>query len=332
MWRHKTRIPRFPSGLPAATLHTMSRAVAVIDIGSNSIKLLVAGRAPDGSLLEICSAVEETRISRGINAAKPVLSEDGMSAGVNAVSRLAQIASAHGPGETVVVATSAVRDAGNGADFRSRVRDATGLEIRILSGDEEAELIGLGLVADPALADVRDFLVFDLGGGSLECLEFRDKRVARAASLRLGCVRLTERCVSDPTAPFGPEDRTRVAREVERGLKDSFPLDPAAGLRAFATGGTMTTARAMLAATVGLSLDQYSPVLPTMELERLLAETARLPLVARRKIAGLPAARADIFPTALATLLEVGRIAGLRELTHSGSNLRFALAARMLEG
>ena len=308
----------------------MSRRVAVIDIGSNSIKLLVADRTDKGRIRTLLTSLEETRISRGISGAHPTLSEAGMSAGVDAVTRLMTAAADHDPDDTAIVATSAVRDAKNGAEFRKRVHDATGTDIRILTGDEEAELIGLGLVFDPELAKVLDFLVFDLGGGSLECLEFRDRQVARAASLQLGCVRLTEQWVTDANGPFTDEDLARVCDEVSSVVATKFPLMPNAALPAIVTGGSVATARAMLAAKQDVAYEARSPHITVTELGALLDELAPLSLAQRKKVPGLPASRADVMPTALATLLEIARLAGADELLHSGSNLRFGVAARML--
>jgi exopolyphosphatase/guanosine-5'-triphosphate,3'-diphosphate pyrophosphatase len=308
----------------------MSRRVAVIDIGSNSIKLLVAERPKGGSIRTLLTALEEARISRGISGAHPVLSEQGMGVGVAAVTRLMAAAAEHDPDEFAIVATSAVRDARNGAEFQRRVLESTGSPIKILTGDEEAALIGGGLVFDPELANVRDFLVFDLGGGSLECLQFHDRHITRAVSLQLGCVRLTERCVADPDAPFSAEDGERVAEEVRRGIEASFSLDPVSGLRVVATGGSVATARAMLAARGGVAFEEREPLLTVEELETLLKETAALPMEKRRQVPGLPASRADVIPTALATLIEIARLTGATVLLHSGSNLRFGVAAKML--
>ncbi len=145
----------------------MSPAVAVIDIGSNSIKVLVAARNETGVVTALKSKTIDARISAGISKAKPELSEEGMARGLAAIQELLTDAAPFSPVRTVLVATSAVRDAGNGDHFRARVRAATGHDIRILTGDEEANLIGRGLTCDPALADLKDFYVFDLGGGSL---------------------------------------------------------------------------------------------------------------------------------------------------------------------
>jgi exopolyphosphatase/guanosine-5'-triphosphate,3'-diphosphate pyrophosphatase len=161
-----------------------SGSVAVIDIGSNSIKILVAQRGPDGSVVPLKVRTLDARISAGISASEPRLSLDGMVRGVDAVRTLLADAAAYSPTQTALVATSAVRDALNGAEFRARVQEATGHAIRILSGEQEAALIGRGLTVDPALRGLRDFYVFDLGGGSLECLAFRDRRIEQAPSPR----------------------------------------------------------------------------------------------------------------------------------------------------
>ncbi|MFI5337122.1 MAG: Ppx/GppA phosphatase family protein, partial [Opitutales bacterium] len=217
-----------------------SPAVAVLDIGSNSIKVLVAARAPTGGLDTLFSESLDVRISAGISAAQPRLSEDGMARGLAAIQKLLALAAPYSPTRAVMVATSAVRDAANGPDFRARVSAATGFEIRILTGPEEAQAIGRGLTSDPALTDLQDFYVFDLGGGSLECLAFRDRKMEQVQSLQLGCVRLTEGFVADPAAPLPAETRHRIQEHVRQTLASAgfrFDLKYAA---AVATGGTVT--------------------------------------------------------------------------------------------
>jgi len=191
---------------------------AVVDVGSNSIKLLVAERGPGGRPLELLSRTLEVRIGKGIGSERPRLEAEGMRRGVEAITSLVSQARDAGAGEVAVVATSAVRDAENGGQFRERLRAALGLELRILSGTEEANLIVIGLATDPALAALRDFHLYDLGGGSLECLSFRDRAVERAVSLPLGCVRLTEMFASPPGGPFSDASAAAVARHVKEAL------------------------------------------------------------------------------------------------------------------
>jgi exopolyphosphatase/guanosine-5'-triphosphate,3'-diphosphate pyrophosphatase len=308
-----------------------NQSVAVIDIGSNSIKLLVAARNESGRLVERATKTLDARISAGISQEKPHLGEAGMAAGLAAIRDLLATAAPLAPVQTLLVATSAVRDAANGADFRARVRAATGHDIRILAGDEEANLIGAGLICDPALAGLGDFYVFDLGGGSLECLAFRARRVAQETSLPLGCVRLTEKFVPDPCAPFSTEARTAIATHVKQILAASGFRFTLAGATAVFAGGSVTTVRAIFAAHHGKTIKEISPVVTVPELHALLNRVAPLSLEARKKIPGLPPSRADVFPTALATILAVAEIAGLKEFQHSFYNLRWGLAAEALK-
>lgn len=306
-------------------------AVAVIDIGSNSIKILVATRAADGRVTALKTRTIDARISAGISKAAPRLSDEGMARGLDAIQSLLADAAPFTPFRTVLVATSAVRDAQNGPDFRARVQAATGHSIRILTGDEEANLIGRGLTCDPALSALTDFYVFDLGGGSLECLAFRDRSITRAVSLQLGCVRLTEKFLADPSAPFPASTGAAIGTHTRATFASAgfaFTLPPTAV--AVGTGGTITTVRAILAAKAGLSLEQTDTLVPVAQMRQLLAWLGAMTLAERQIVPGLPPARADVFPTALATVITVAEIGGFTAYRNSLYNLRYGLAAESL--
>lgn len=305
--------------------------VAVIDIGSNSIKSLVAARAPDGQLHALKQRTLDARISAGISKDKPMLSEEGMTRGLGAIRELVEEVRERRPARIQLVATSAVRDAANGAVFRERVRKAIGQDIRVLSGDEEANYIGRGLVSDPALAELRNFYVFDLGGGSLECLAFKNRKVQQALSLQLGCVRLTEKFVKDPAAPIPTAALQELTAHVAATLKEAalrFDLPESVGI---GTGGTVTTVRAILGARDQLRAEETSPAVAVDQLRELLAQIAPLSLEQRKRVPGLPAARADVFPVALATIIAVAEAGGFAGFIHSFYNLRWGLAAELLD-
>jgi len=180
----------------------------------------------------------DARISAGISQATPRLSEEGMARGLAAVKELLTDAATFLPVKTILVATSAVRDAVNGAEFRQQIFTETGYGVRLLSGNEEANLIGRGLTCDPALTGLNNFYLFDLGGGSLECLSFRDRTINQALSLQLGCVRLTERCVADAKMPFTAEAQLRVSELTrEHFAKSGFAFDLPASAVTIGTGG-----------------------------------------------------------------------------------------------
>jgi exopolyphosphatase/guanosine-5'-triphosphate,3'-diphosphate pyrophosphatase len=309
---------------------TKSPAVAVIDIGSNSIKVLVATRDAAGNVAELKSRTIDARISAGISQADPRLSDEGRARGLGAIQELLMDAAPFKPARTVLVATSAVRDARNGDEFRHQVKAATGHDIRILTGDEEANLIGRGLTSDPALADLQDFFVFDLGGGSLECLLFKDRRIQQARSFQLGCVRLTERFIKDPAAPLDSAECNALARHVRDELKQSGFRFPIVAPPAVFAGGSMSTVRAIKGARHGLTLEETPAIIGTDTLGQLLDELSPMTLEERKAIAGLPAARADVFPAALVTMLTIADYAHIERFHHSLHNLRWGLAAESL--
>jgi len=305
--------------------------VAVIDVGSNSIKLLVASRAPGGGLAEAASRVLEVRIGSGIGSERPRLDPGALERAVGAVARLATEARALGADPIVAAATSAVREASNAGEFLERTRAATGLAVRVLTGPEEAALIGRGLATDPALGDLADFDVYDLGGGSLECLRFRGRSVAGAVSLPLGCVRLTERFVPDPDGPLGEASARAIRLHVRQTLLGSgFELPVPPGSAVVGTGGTLTTVRAVDAADRGVAFEEASPRIGVAELRGLLARVGALTLAERRRVPGLPPGRADVFPAALATLSALAELGSFPAFRHSLRNLRWGLAAELL--
>lgn len=305
--------------------------VAVVDIGSNSIKILVATRTDDGRITALRTRTIDARISAGISRTDPRLSEEGMARGLAAIQSLLADAAPFAPARTVLVATSAVRDALNGPAFRAHVQAATGHAIRILTGEEEANLIGRGLTCDPALTTLRDFYVFDLGGGSLECLAFRDRHIAQAVSLQLGCVRLTEKFVADSSAPLTVAACAAITahtRATVAAAGFNFSLAPSSV--AVGTGGTITTVRAILSARVGLSLESTDTFVSLAQLRELLAWLGALSLAERKTISGLPPARADVFPAALATVIALAELGGFSGYRNSLFNLRYGLAAEAL--
>jgi len=309
----------------------VSSPVAVIDIGSNSIKVLVAARAADGAISTLASRTIDARISAGISQKNPRLGDEGMARGVHAIQALLADAAAFQPGQITLVATSAVREADNGPDFRARLRAATGHDLRILGGDEEANLIGRGLICDPALRGLHDFYLFDLGGGSLECLAYRERRIEQTVSLQLGCVRLTERFVADAAAPVAEDTLKNVAAHIADVLaKSCFAFSLPRGAIAVGTGGTMAAARAVLGARAGKTFAQTDARVSVSQLRELLAALSAMTLDERRQVAGLPAPRADVFPTALATLITVAEIGALPSYYHSLYNLRYGVADELL--
>jgi len=306
--------------------------VAVVDVGSNSIKLLVASAgARPGSIETVFAETIETRISAGIGGAAPRLNENAFASGTRTIAGLLRVARGHSPAKIALVATSAVRDAINGREFVDAVREATGHDMRVLSGEEEARWIGKGLAADPNLSGVRDFIQMDLGGGSMELIRFLLERIDTAISLPLGAIRISERFLDDREAPLTENVQARIRAEVRAFVKASefeFTPDDAPLI---ATGGAFTVSRAVLAARAGLSIEERPAVLHRKELAGLASELSAMPYHERLKVPHLPAARADIIPAALTTIVEVLDLSERDRLTHSFFNLRYGIAAGLME-
>jgi exopolyphosphatase/guanosine-5'-triphosphate,3'-diphosphate pyrophosphatase len=254
-----------------------------------------------------------------------------MERGIAAAANLAAEARSAGATKVTAVATSAVRDASNGRVFLRVLKAATGLGLRILSGAEEAALIGRGLTTDPALLSLRNFHAYDLGGGSLECLSFTGRKVERAESLQLGCVRLTEMFVPAPSGPLSTASARKISSHVkEVFLKSGFPHPVPSACGVIGTGGTLTTVRNMSAESRGVPIESTSPMVGVNFLHELLARVSPMDAGARGRIPGLSPERADVFPAALVTLLALAELGAIQAFHHSFRNLRWGVAAEML--
>src|ERR671917_258943 len=176
--------------------------VAVVDIGTNSTRLLIAD-VGDGALEELDRRSVVTRLGEGVDASGR-LGDEPVRRVFGVLDEYARAIESLGADRRVAVMTSAVRDAANGADFAAAVHDRYGLDGRTLSGDEEARLTFLGATAARDPEDETPLLVIDIGGGSTELVVGARRAVAFHVSTQVGVVRHTERHIhSDP--PEQPE-------------------------------------------------------------------------------------------------------------------------------
>jgi exopolyphosphatase/guanosine-5'-triphosphate,3'-diphosphate pyrophosphatase len=311
---------------------TQNKTVAVIDVGSNSIKLLVARYAsPEVTVEAVFTKTIETRISAGISRSQPELTPRAMEQGLASIREILRLANTFEPAVIRLVATSAVRDATNGMEWIDRIRDKTGQAMQILSGTEEARYIGCGLACDPQLKGLNSFLQMDLGGGSLELVRFSDNQIEQAISLQLGSVRLTEALLTDRDAPLDSTLQDEISAQVNTELTETaFDFKPLEW-PLLITGGAATVTRAILAARAGQSIDEIPPFMKLETLSNLRRELAALPLHERLAIPHLPARRADILPTALITIESVLKYAQRDTTTHSFYNLRYGVAHEALK-
>ena len=303
------------------------RRLAAIDLGTNSVRLLVA--EPSGTTWRaVVEAQQVTRLGEG-QARTGALAEIPMARTAAVVADY--VARAEGLGAAVrIVATSAVREAPNRAGFAERIRATTGQGIEVLSGADEARLALLGVSSGlPVLGGA--FVLLDIGGGSTEFVAAAAGRPELAVSLRLGVVALAERYVD--AGPVPPARFDEMRREVTARLDAELPAAMARGVSS-ALVGTAGTVTAL--AALDLDLPAYDPdrvqghVLHRAAVERLLARVGGLSLAERAALPGLEPGRADILIPGIAICLAAMARLGFDSLVVSDRGLREGILCEML--
>ena len=301
------------------------RTLAAIDVGSNSIKLLVARRdaADPGHAVEILREKEMVRLGQETLAAG-ALSEEAMEDGLDCLARYAALARAAGADAISAVATCAVREASNGGEFVRRARRETGIRLSVISGEEEARLITRAVRTDlPPSCD--PLLVLDIGGGSTEVVVAKGEKILLAESLDLGAVRLTDLHVSsDPLSAKDEKALRKAARSRLRRLEK--PVARARVKTAVGTSGTILAVAeiaANLNGRAGGGAGHRS--LSRRDLKRVARLLATTTLKQKARIAGLDEGRADIAAAGAILLEELFRAFGIETLLASERSLRDAL-------
>lgn len=284
----------------------MTPALAVIDIGSNSIKLLV-GTQNEHLLTDL--------IGTRLILENGQLTDMSMQEALVSIKKLSEKAQPFHPTKTVIVATSAVRDAKNKEAFTDSVLKATGHKLRILTGEEEAYFIAQGVASDKNLEGCGNFYLFDLGGGSLELILFKDGKIADTRSLSLGAVRLSELFIKDKNKPINKDTLQTIKKHTRECIKASG-FNTRESLPLIAMGGGLSTALNILGNKHHLKI---------FEIKNLLNHLSSQTLEERLKDERIPKYRADVLPTALGTILAVAEVFHAEELTYSPYNLRFGL-------
>ncbi|MFP4352792.1 MAG: Ppx/GppA phosphatase family protein [Puniceicoccaceae bacterium] len=308
------------------------RRAAVVDIGSNTIKILVGEALPGGGVVVLHDQSVECRISRGMYKELPRFTGTAMREAARAVRTLLEGARPFEPRQVEILATSAVRDAENRDDFVRLIDECCGRTLRILTGAEEAAGIARGIAVEPDLDPGADYTVADLGGGSLEWIHSRGGGIAHLASLDLGAVRLLHRFVPDPAAPLPPSAAAAIRDFCLDVFARSLPrLGSGPGRRHWGTGGAFTITRLLLAGESGRPLPDQSNEIPLRDIRRLSKKLAALDLEDRKSVPGLPPPRADILPVALVVLEALASHTGADRFYHSFHNLRMGRLAMLLE-
>ncbi len=292
-----------------------ARRLAAIDVGTNSIRLIIAEASPDRSYRILDDEKETSRLGQGL-ATTGRMSPEAMERSAQFIEKMKGIAEGHGAEMIRVVGTAAVREAENRDEFLALVRERTGLEIQVISPEEEATLAHLS--ASRAF-DLRDTTaaIFDIGGGSMEVVLSSSGVVDQVYTLPLGAVRLTEMF-------GGPEDAAglsykRMRRHIEHELERVIGQPPFTPLLLIGAGGTLTTLASVSLHRRGGDHDAaFAPAtirgheMLRSEIKHILDRLRKTPLRQRADVPGLPPERADI--------IVAGLTAAERLMKHLGAN------------
>lgn len=305
---------------------------AVIDVGTNSVKLLVADVA-DHDVKPVWEESRQTRLGRGFYETHR-LQASAIAATAQAVADFAAVARERHATTIRVIATSAARDAVNSDDLVLAVQQATGLKVEIISGEREADWVYQGVTTDKRLAD-QTILLLDVGGGSTEFILGRGETKHFRQSFPLGTVRLMEKF-----PPSDPPERPELAncrqwlkdfieREVHPRLAPALRQEQAlagdGGVQLVGTGGTASILACMEAGIQTINRDRIEETRLTFDAVRSQVEKLwTSPPEARKKIVGLPPNRADVILTGAAIYEAIMAGLDFPELRVSTRGLRFA--------
>jgi len=301
---------------------------AVIDIGTNSIKLYVAELGPDGSLATVIDKNNIARLGEGMDEER-TLQQEAIRRNAEAVAEFADLAKSNGAGEIVAVGTMALRTAKNAKDFIDAVRDLSGIEVRVIPGEEEAEFAYLAVLSGIG-ASVERLAVCDVGGGSTEFIFGGQAGIDRRFSINLGAVKVSaDYLSSDPPSSKEVEDAISYVLDVlkENGVNDNMPVDKLVGI-----GGTITSMGA-----VKFKMEKYDPdviqgsILTRDDVDSLIALFRSVPLDERRSIIGLQPKRAEVIIGGACIVRGIMESLGIDELTMSDRGLRHGLMFRLFQ-
>jgi exopolyphosphatase / guanosine-5'-triphosphate,3'-diphosphate pyrophosphatase len=300
--------------------------LAVIDIGSNSGRVVVFARDGSRHLRLLAGSRAPLRLVRDVDA-RGELSEQTMARTTEAVRDFQAIARGAGANQIVAVATAAMRDAANGALFAERLRRELGIRVEIIGGLEEARY---GFAGAMRGLTVDDGLLFDLGGGSLQITPFARRRLGKGLTLPLGALRVSERFLEDD--PPSEKQVRRLRDHVRSELSRARVPRLAGDARLVGTGGTLRNL-----AKIDLRMRQY-PIatlhgyeLSMGRLEKIVAQLVAREERERDHVAGLSAERADSIVGGALTIETLAAFVRARNILVSGRGLREGIALRRLK-
>src|ERR671913_1842971 len=267
--------------------------IAAIDIGTNSVHMIVVRVRPDMSFEVIDREKAMVRLGAGGLDGR-ALTGEAMTAALQALSKFKRLAESHRVDEVLAAATSATREARNGGEFLARIERETGIRARVIAGPEEARLIHQAAVYGVDVASARA-VVIDVGGGSVEITLGTAADIQLARSFKVGVIRLTERFVR--TDPLSQRDERRMTKHILEEVDRHCEQITTAGFdRVIGTSGTILSIGA-LATTMARGTppaELRNLRISAKQIRRVRKTVSRLPLEQRLALSGLDPRRADL--------------------------------------
>ena len=300
--------------------------IASIDIGTNTVRLLISELTGDGRLEKLCIDRVITRLGEGFSQNRRHITPNSISRTISALKNFSEAINKYQVNKTRSVATSVVRESENGNDFIDLAKKETGIDVEVISGDEEAELTVLG-VLNSIKVNSKEYIIFDIGGGSTEYVHIINENIISKKSINMGVVHLTEEFLSNQVQ--STEDIVQLSENIKEILDNNLiDFTPASEeLSLIGTAGTPTTLAAM-----ELKLQQYNPeLINNHRLNRrtvssIVEQLREIPLNQRSKIPGLEKGREDIIVAGSIILLQTLDRFSLNELIVSDGGVLEGIA------
>jgi len=294
---------------------------AIIDVGSNSIKFLLCDLAPDGTVKAILEDSDIARLGEGLRETG-LINTQAMKRNSEAIARFAQKAKAGRANEILCVGTMALRNAKNAEEFVNLVKETSGVQLSIISGEEEARLSYLAVLSGLPL-QAGKLAIFDTGGGSTEFIFGEGSTVKKRFSVDLASIRITEKYFQSD--PVSREDVAAALEEINHVFGEKGVNGPIAQL--IGMGGAVTTMGA-----VKHKMTTYDPdiiqgsKLTQSDVEAQIQAYSSKTIEERKAIIGLQPKRADVILAGACILKVIMSRLGVGELTISDRGLRHGLA------
>lgn len=293
--------------------------IAIIDIGSNSARLVISHIYKNGSYNMVYNQKEALRLSQKVNK-ENMLTEEAFTSTLETMKSFAYMCKIYHAEKIIAVATAAIRNAHNGGQLVQQVAEETGINLKIIPGTTEAFISYLGVINT---LDVKDGIIFDLGGGSTELILFKDRKIQESVSLPLGAVNTTS--MFNTRNEMAPTTLSKLSGYLQAKL-DQYPWVKQKGLPLIGVGGTARTIAKIIQRSKKYpvtKIHNYAYSVPIFEEYFTMLKDTNLEQ--RRKISGLSSERSDIILAGSAIIYNLLQATGCTNVITSGCGLREGL-------